>query len=245
MGASLAGPNAVRAILFDLDGTLRYNVPSSNHAFFDFAAALGAADSLPLRLSAMRWVHYYWAQSLELKADMEVYGGMNEEFWNFYSQRTLLNFGCQPEQAIALAPEVHRRMAEEYQPQDHVPQQVFDTLQTLKQAGFAMAVVSNRSNAYGEQLASLGLDEYFAFALAAGEINSWKPDAGIFLHALERLGAGPEGTIYVGDNYFADVVGAQNAGLQPVLVDPEGIFPDADCPVIRQVDELIGLLKSI
>jgi HAD superfamily hydrolase (TIGR01549 family) len=241
----LAAPNRIRAILFDLDGTLRYNVPSSNHAFFDFATALGVADSQPLRLSAMRWVHYYWAQSPELMADIGVYGGLNEEFWVFYSQRTLLNFGCSPEQAVALAPEVQRRMAEEYQPQDHVPQQVFETLQTLKQAGFSMAVVSNRSTPYEEQLTNLGLEEYFAFALAAGEVNSWKPEAGIFLHALERLGAAPAQAIYVGDNYFADVVGAQNAGIRPVLVDPEGVFPDVQCQVIRQVDELLGLLSGI
>jgi len=87
------------------------------------------------------------------------------------------------------------------------------------------------------------LDEYFSFALAAGEINSWKPDPGIFWHALERLEANPQQALYVGDNYYADVVGAQNAGLQAVLVDPEGIFPEAQCLVIRQVNELLALLK--
>ncbi|HNT25249.1 MAG TPA: HAD family hydrolase [Anaerolineales bacterium] len=239
----LAEPAEIRIILFDLDGTLRYNVPSYNETFFNLAAEMGMADSQQKRLSATRWVHYYWAQSPELVADMAQYETLSEDFWNYYWQRNLVRFGCSVEQAQGLAPEVLRRMREEYHPQDYVPPQVFETLQALKEAGFGMAVVSNRGTAFGEQLTRLGLDEYFSFALAAGEINSWKPDPGIFWHALERLEANPQQALYVGDNYYADVVGAQNAGLQAVLVDPEGIFPEAQCLVIRQVNELLALLK--
>jgi FMN phosphatase YigB (HAD superfamily) len=46
----------------------------------------------------------------------------------------------------------------------------------------------------------------------------------------------------VGDNWFADVVGAKAAGLTPVLYDPRGIFDDPECAVIRSFDELPRLL---
>ena len=238
----------MRAILFDLDGTLRHNIPSSNHAFFDFAAQHGAADSPEQRRRTIRWVHYYWAQSPELMGDLEVFGTLSEEFWNFYSQRQLTVFGCPPEQAVALAPLIRQRMQEEYAPLDHVPPAVHETLQELKEAGLRLAVVSNRGNPFDEQLAALELTQDFEFAIAAGVIDLWKPGAGIFLHAVERLGVRPEETMYVGDNYFADVVGAQNAGLQPVLIDPEGVFEEAadligKCPVIRDMCELLPLLQ--
>jgi FMN phosphatase YigB (HAD superfamily) len=42
----------------------------------------------------------------------------------------------------------------------------------------------------------------------------------------------PEQTLYIGDNYFADVVGARRAGLRPVLYDPKGLFHEPGCPVI-------------
>ena len=118
----------------------------------------------------------------------------------------------------------------------------------MKEAGLRLAVVSNRGNSFDEQLAALELNQYFEFAIAAGVIDLWKPGAGIFLHAVERLGVRPEETMYVGDNYFADVVGAQNAGLQPVLIDPEGVFEEAadligKCPVIRDMCELLPLLQ--
>jgi len=48
----------------------------------------------------------------------------------------------------------------------------------------------------------------------------------------------------VGDNYYADVVCARQAGMTPILYDPKGIFPDADCMVIAQMRELQNLLED-
>ena len=48
----------------------------------------------------------------------------------------------------------------------------------------------------------------------------------------------PSEAAYVGDNYFADVVGARAAGLTPVLLDPRGIFDDPECAVIHSFTEL-------
>ena len=48
----------------------------------------------------------------------------------------------------------------------------------------------------------------------------------------------PDCTVYVGDNYYIDIVGARNVGITPILIDPENIFPDAECKVIRTLSEL-------
>jgi FMN phosphatase YigB (HAD superfamily) len=81
--------------------------------------------------------------------------------------------------------------------------------------------------------------------MAAGEVNVWKPEPGIFEHGLRRTNLSPQEVIYVGDNYYADVVGARAAGLQPVLYDPLGIFPEADCAIIKSFDELNSIVKVI
>ena len=92
---------------------------------------------------------------------------------------------------------------------------------------------------------SHGLTEFFDFSLAAGEVDIYKPEPGIFEHALRRANVRARETVYVGDNYFADVIGARRAGLQPVLFDPNGIFADADCAKIKSFDELISVIKVI
>jgi len=72
----------------------------------------------------------------------------------------------------------------------------------------------------------------------AGEVGAEKPDPLIFTEALQRLDSRAAQALYVGDNYYADVVGAQRAGILPVLLDPEAIFPEADCPVINEIRDL-------
>jgi len=108
-----------------------------------------------------------------------------------------------------------------------------------------MAVISNRDKPFQETLDSHGLTEFFDFSLAGGEEDIYKPEPGIFEHALRRANVRARETVYVGDNYFADVIGSRRAGLQPVLFDPNGIFADADCTKIKSFDELISVIKVI
>jgi putative hydrolase of the HAD superfamily len=237
-------PNGYLALLFDLDGTLRHNQPSAEHTFFDFAARLGAPDSLEKRLRAMRWSHEYWAQSAVLMKDLETYQGQEDLFWVNYSRRHLVSFDCTEELAEQMAPKLARLMKEEYRPQDIVPAEVIETLQCLKAAGYRLGIISNRTKPYLEQLQTLKLHGFFECAIAAGEVSAWKPDPEIFYHAVRQLGIPSERCLYVGDNYYADVIGAQRAGLRPVLLDPEGVFPDAGCDVIHRFDELKNLLDA-
>lgn len=115
-------------------------------------------------------------------------------------------------------------------------------LGSIKDRGYVLGVVSNREDPFHEELKELKLDGYFQFALAGGEVNAFKPDVRIFEHALELAGTVAPETIYVGDNYFADILGSSRAGLVPVLFDPAGLFPEADCAVIKSFREFPDLL---
>jgi len=108
-----------------------------------------------------------------------------------------------------------------------------------------MAVLSNRNESFMQLLDDHKIGEFFDFSIPAGEVQVWKPDPGFFAHALQRAGVAAGEVVYVGDNYFADVVGSRRAGLTPVLVDPLNIFPDADCIRIKTFDELIHILKTL
>lgn len=228
--------------MFDLDGTLRYNSPSYLHFFLDCAASHGVEDTPEKRHAAIRWAHYYWAQSTHLMEDLRLYNERDEDFWNNYSKKFVLAFGCKQELAEATALEINRIMLHEFNPVDSVPDDVFETLEYLKSHEFQLGIVTNREKSCQEQLDHLGLSPYFEIAVVAGEINIYKPDAGIFTYALERMKIAPDATIFVGDNYFTDIVGAQRAGLSPVLIDPERIFPEAECPVITKIGDLLALI---
>jgi len=229
--------DGIRAILFDLDGTLRHSRPSYNQALFNLATEMGVPFSEERRRQALRWAHYYFAESPELANDNETLRHDQDLFLTNYIRRLLMIYGCTPERAAEMAPEIYRQLKAGLQPEDWIEPAAPATLEKLWVAGYKMGVVSNRSQAFHGLLEELGLQPYFDFALAAGEVNSWKPDTAIFQHAIRRAGTCPACTMYVGDNYYADVVGALRAGLQPVLFDPEGLFPDPGCPVIRSLQD--------
>ena len=50
--------------------------------------------------------------------------------------------------------------------------------------------------------------------------HSGKPKKAGYLRAMERMGRGPRETVMVGDQIFTDILGANNAGVVPLLVEP-------------------------
>jgi HAD superfamily hydrolase (TIGR01662 family) len=237
--------NGIKAIFFDLDGTLRHSVPHGGEVFSDYALTLGLSINDEDRRRGVRWEHLYWASSADLRDDLLAHSGETENFWIEYSRRRLIAIGASPDWALANAPKVSLHMGSEYRPESIVPDDVRETLATLKETGYILAVLSNRDKPFMDVLESHRILEFFHFSLAGGEVDSYKPDTGLFDAAVKRADITPQEAIYVGDNYFADVVGSRRAGMTPVLYDPNEIFPDADCIKIRSFHELNSVLKVI
>ena len=237
--------NGIKAIFFDLDGTLRHSVPHGGDVFSDYVATLGLNIDHEDRVRGTRWEHLYWASSADLRDDLMAHSGETENFWIEYSRRRLVALGASPAWAVANAPRVSLHMGAEYRPESVVPDEVRETLTKLKEAGYIMAVLSNRDKPFTDVLESHRILEFFDFSMAGGEVNSYKPDTGLFEHALKRAEVSAQEAIYVGDNYYADVIGARRAGLTPVLFDPDEIFPEADCLKIRSFPELNSIVKVI
>jgi HAD superfamily hydrolase (TIGR01549 family) len=236
----------IQAIFFDFDGTLRHSEPSSMETFYRIAAEEGYPTTPEQRLRGERWVNAYWAESNELREDVARYGTWqdNGEFWRNHARRHLTVLGSAEAHAEEIATRVTQRMWAEYEPVDCVSPAVPPVLQHLREAGYSLAVVSNRSQPYDTLVETLQLSTYFEFVMAAGELGTFKPDPAIFHHAAQRAGVEPDQTVYVGDNFYADVLGARAAGMHPVLYDPKGIYPEADCVVIRDITHLEPLFLA-
>jgi putative hydrolase of the HAD superfamily len=103
----------------------------------------------------------------------------------------------------------------------------------------ATGVVSNADGRVEAMLESLGLAPHLGLVLDSHLEGVEKPHPEIFERAVERLGLAPARTLYVGDIYSIDVVGARGAGLVPVLLDPLGGYPDVDCATIAALHDLL------
>ncbi|MBI5946469.1 MAG: HAD family hydrolase [Chloroflexi bacterium] len=234
----------IKAILFDLDGTLRHHIPNGGDVFVEYARSIGLRISEEDRIRSEHWTHHYFANSLEIQSDEKMHKGNLRGFWLNFTKRRLVALGLHSTQASELAPKISAYMDEHYKPEVHIPHDTYNLLEFLKSSGYILGVVSNRGEPYSEELKKINMDGFFKFSLAGGEVNSYKPDRVIFERALDMAGTSAQETMYVGDNYFADVVGARRAGLMPVLYDPISLFADADCAVIKSFAELPDLLKK-
>jgi HAD superfamily hydrolase (TIGR01549 family) len=116
------------------------------------------------------------------------------------------------------------------------------TLDTLHARRYRLGVVSNADGRVRRLLEDAGLASRLDFILDSAEVGFEKPDARIFLAATDRLGLPPAACAYVGDIYDIDIVGAQRAGLEAILI---GLCPaPGDVRRVRDLSELVELFPG-
>jgi putative hydrolase of the HAD superfamily len=226
-----------RAILFDLDGTLRANQPEGFEAFIEYAGRVGLALSDSQIKICEREAHRYWA-SAQVDTDMARYD--QRGFWVNYNQVLLNAMNVQDCQDCA-----HRiqDLFETYDPQDMVFADTRTVLQKLHTDGYALGLVSNREEPLEPVAEKYGIAEFFTFTLSGGQAGCYKPDPRIFYRALHMIGdVAPHDAVYIGDNFFADVVGPLNIGMDAILIDPRDVFEKYYAKRVRHLRDMLGLI---
>ena len=119
-----------------------------------------------------------------------------------------------------------------------------DTLRQIKQKGVKIGLISNiEQNLAPKRRQSLQENDilhYFDVIILSGEVGVKKPDREIFDIALREIGTtNPGEAMHVGDSLRADVRGARNAGIIPILFDPYDIHPSENTIKIRALSEVL------
>lgn len=232
----------IRAVFFDLYGTLSTFNPPREKVQAQACAQFGLqvtpqgilrgyalADDLMARQNA--------SEPLRAMTD-----GARLEFFARYEQAILRGAGH--EVAPDLAGRVWQRVRE-------IPYHmvlygdVLLTLDALRSTGYTVGVISNLNRESGRLMERMGLAGHVDLAVTSMEVGAEKPHAPIFLAALEKAGAAPHEAVHAGDQVASDVEGARAVGIQPVLVDRDGTAPPVDCPRIRRLPDMQGVLDGV
>ena len=110
--------------------------------------------------------------------------------------------------------------------------------------GITLGVISNADGRIAAILEKAGIAQFFDVIIDSYVVGVEKPDPAIFRIALDRMGVKPEHAIFVGDIYAIDVLGAERAGLQPVLVDMLGAYKNVRCRKIQHLRELLSCVEE-
>jgi HAD superfamily hydrolase (TIGR01662 family) len=114
-----------------------------------------------------------------------------------------------------------------------------DALQRLRKE-YRIAVISNADGRIDAVLRRCGIVDCFESITDSGKVGHEKPHAAIFEEALHEMKADASESLYVGDVYSVDYVGAHKAEMQAVLFDVAGAYREREFP---RVESLAGLEK--
>jgi len=218
----------IRAVSFDVGGTLIDPWPSVGHVYAEVARKHGlkqlSADELNRRFAeawkergGFEYTRADWAEVVD-----RTFAGLTEE----PPSRTFFD-------------EIYRRFD---QPDSwRVYEDVLPTLRVLTERKFKLAVISNWDERLRPLLKRLDLSRHFAAIMISIEVGCRKPAPGIFRRAAAALDLPPQAILHVGDNGNEDFAGAQTAGFRALLLNRTGRPAESHC--LRHLMELTTLLS--
>ncbi len=229
------------AVIFDWGGTLtRWHDVDFHEESLALAHAVVAADGTESHLHA---------EALH-RANQVIWGRSRDH------QRSATVADLFLEAGLDHDPELLVRYREFWEPHTGTDPQVRPLLETLRERGIRVGVLSNTiwpREWHEDFFRRDGVLDLVDGAVYTSEIPWTKPSPLAFAAAMEAVGATtPESCVYVGDRLYDDIWGAQNAGLRAIHVPHSTIpveqhghsvgEPDAVAHELADIPELIDRL---
>jgi HAD superfamily hydrolase (TIGR01662 family) len=224
---------SLKAVLFDVDFTLARPGPELMPEGY-----VTCGRRYGLELDFARYDDARAAALVDLKRHPDL--DHDEEIWIAFTERIVRGMGGEPPASHEVAVELTSRW------QRHENFEIYDDVQPLlrelRADGVKIGLVSNSARDIQE------FARHHALPVDAG-VSSFhhgktKPHASIFRAVLDLLDVEARDSVMVGDTVADDIDGARAVGMQAILVDRLGFYPDYE-PRLEDLHGLPGLLSRI
>lgn len=238
-GERTVNSGKLRAVTFDVGGTLLYPHPPVGEIYAEAARRHGAkADSAVMEDAFRRsWVACHHDDAVAAAGNVS-----QRDWWRMLVFRALEMARVTMADREAYFDELYELFA---RPEVwRLFPDAVETLADVRRRGLKVGLLSNWDHRLRPVLEGLGLMPLLDAVTISFEVGVEKPDAKIFHAACSALGvARGEEVLHVGDSYRDDVLGALAVGMGAVLVEHAGKHP-WDGATIRQLGELVALLDG-
>jgi putative hydrolase of the HAD superfamily len=195
----------IRAITFDVGGTLIEPWPSVGHVYAEIARRHGVKNISEALLNAR--FKAAWQAETNFTYTREAWAGLVDQ--TFHGR-------CIESPSKTFFAELYDHFAEP------VAWRIFDdvlpVLDELATKGVRLGLISNWDERLRILLKKTGLENYFESIVISCEVGFAKPSPIIFDEAARKLGLAPASVLHIGDSFAMDVQGARSAGLEALLV---------------------------
>lgn len=214
--------DVIRAVLFDFGDTL---------VFFDkwdydkcLRRMLGSLsqDGIAIPVSYEDFKRVYFDVRRRMYSEVESYYG--EIDFRVRLAETLKRFSLNLNYENQILAKAADAFFEGWDEDMRIDDYVKPVLEDLKET-YKMGVLSNfpYKKALLTTLERFNLEQFFEAIVVSAELGVRKPNPRIFEEALRILGIIASDAVFVGDTLKTDIFGAQNAGMNTVLVENPGL----------------------
>ncbi len=195
----------IRAVMFDVGGTLIEAYPSVGHVY-SRVAARHALHVDPDDLN--RNFRSAWRSERVRTTSIDTL------FWKSVVSKTFHPF------VNPVPEELFKDLYQEFSRPEvwRVFPEVKSTLEKLKKEKITAAVASNWDERLPKLLKDLNLDSYFDHQFISFEVGFSKPQSQFFEICLKRLGWRAEEVLHVGDDEENDMAGPARVGINSLLI---------------------------
>jgi HAD superfamily hydrolase (TIGR01509 family) len=220
----------IKAVFFDVGNTLLF--PSCDRML----RALHARQIFP-SAEVLRAIERKTKREFDgLEASSRT---VDHEFWHIYYLHLLDELGVTDDSICSDLVSCTRISANWCEIRPH-------TREVLLRLGnkYRLGVISNADGKIAEILGRCGIADCFETITDSGIVGKEKPHPAIFKAAVRSLGVTPEESLYTGDVYSVDYLGATRFGMQAVLFDVAGAYKDDGLPRVESLEQLESMLVN-
>jgi HAD superfamily hydrolase (TIGR01549 family) len=220
----------LRAVLFDVDFTLFRPGPELGPEGYRRVGERHGLELVPARYEEARL-----AAIDELQGERDLVH--DEEVWIAFTEGIVRGMGGDPAGSRACAID----MVAEWERHENFTlyDDALPVLDEVRRHGLAIGLVTNGQRDLDEFVLHHGL--VVEAAVGSKAHGRTKPHPSIFVAALRTLGVSAEEAAMVGDSYEDDIEGARALGMRAILLDREGLHPEAD----DRIDTLLALPAAL
>ena len=191
---------------------------------------------------------------IELSDFLNIYIPRNQHYWKLYQDNQIthddLRYYRLKDVFDALQIEISESMIHllsdeyiKYLPEyNHLFDGALEMLDYLKPKYQLHIITNGFASVQTKKMKNSNIDHYFETITNSEMAGVKKPHKKIFDFALSLSNASKEESLMIGDSYEADILGAQNAGIEAIFFNEQNI--QTDLPVF-QVNHLLELKKIL
>ena len=192
--------------------------------------------------------------SIEINTFLKVYEPINLEYWRLFRnekvgkqdlrrgrlQDAFKEFNM--EFSLRIIDEIADSYIEELPLDNHLFNGTFEILDYLSKKYTLHIITNGFGNVQYKKIKNSGIEKYFKTITTSEEIGVKKPNPVIFKRALEKANALVKKSIMIGDSFEADILGAENVGLQTLFYN----YRNEQIPkTYASVDNLLEIINYL